>query len=83
MTYQCNLCKRYFSRKTDLAQHYNQLYPYLKHSHTLNLNQQISQIPSQIFNNNIWNEIEGLGNFSQNEVRYHFFLHNYNKFSNY
>ena len=79
MTYQCNLCKRYFSRKTDLAQHYNQLHPYLKHSHTLNLNQQqlnstcISQIPSQIFNNNIWNEIEGLGNFSQNKIRYYFF----------
>ena len=59
MSYQCNLCKRHFSRKTNLAQHYNQLHSYLKHSHTLNWiqNQQqlnpTSQILSQIFNDNI------------------------------
>ncbi|GBC47269.2 hypothetical protein GLOIN_2v1791547 [Rhizophagus irregularis DAOM 181602=DAOM 197198] len=27
---QCSLCERRFSRKADLAQHYNQLHPYLK-----------------------------------------------------
>jgi hypothetical protein len=90
MTYQCNLCKRCFSRKTDLAQHYNQLHLHLKHSYTLDWiqNQQkldsVSQISSsQIFNNNIWNEIEGLGNFSQVEVRYHLFRIFINKFSNF
>jgi hypothetical protein len=79
MMYQCNLCERCFSRKANLAQHYNRLHPYFKRSYTSNWiqNQQlniISQTPSQDFNNNIWNEIEGLGNFSRAEVRNHFFV---------
>jgi hypothetical protein len=73
--YLCSLCERRFSQKNNLAQHYNQLHPYLKNSYTLNWIQSqqqqpnpVLQISSQSSNNNIWNEIENLGNFSQAKV---------------
>ncbi len=67
--YRCTLCERRFSRRTDIAQHYNKNHPYLKHSYTLNWiqdQQQLNFTPtSQVFDNNIWAEIKGFGNFSQ------------------
>ncbi|POG57629.1 hypothetical protein GLOIN_2v1791547 [Rhizophagus irregularis DAOM 181602=DAOM 197198] len=71
---QCSLCERRFSRKADLAQHYNQLHPYLKHSYTSNWiqNQQqlnsVPQTPQFSISNNIWNEIGDLGDFLQAKI---------------
>ncbi|CAG8724644.1 16621_t:CDS:2, partial [Rhizophagus irregularis] len=65
---------RRFSRKADLAQHYNQLHPYLKHSYTSNWiqNQQqlnsVPQTPQFSISNNIWNEIGDLGDFLQAKI---------------
>ena len=71
--YQCNLCKRFFSRQQDLTQHYNQLHSNIKHSYTLSWVQSQQQLNSNItsqekiqtLNNNIWNEIKDLNVFSQ------------------
>ncbi|CAB4414542.1 unnamed protein product [Rhizophagus irregularis] len=69
--YNCTLCKRYFSRRTDIAQHYNKNHPYFKHSYTLNWIQDQRQLDftsillPTVLNNDIWNDIEGFGNFSQ------------------
>ena len=71
--YQCNLCKRSFSRQQDLTQHYNQLHSNIKHSNTLSWVQSQQQLNSNItsqekiqtLNNNIWNEIKDLNVFSQ------------------
>ncbi|EXX67352.1 hypothetical protein RirG_115140 [Rhizophagus irregularis DAOM 197198w] len=69
--YNCTLCKRYFSRRTDIAQHYNKNHPYFKHSYTLNWIQDQRQLDftsislPTVLNNDIWNDIERFGNFSQ------------------
>ncbi|POG58402.1 hypothetical protein GLOIN_2v1488639, partial [Rhizophagus irregularis DAOM 181602=DAOM 197198] len=68
--YQCNFCKRYFSRKQDLTQHCHQLHSYTDHSRTLNWvqDQQSSSnnnIRQKTIDNNVWNEIEGLDIFLQ------------------
>ena len=79
--YRC-ICDCYFSRKQDFTQHYNQLHLNTEHSRTLSwvqsqqLNSNITsqQRPLQTFNNNIWDEFEGLdiflkatdGNYGQN-----------------
>ncbi|CAB4404096.1 unnamed protein product [Rhizophagus irregularis] len=70
---QCSLCERRFSRKADLAQHYNQLHPYLKRSYTSNWiqnQQQLNSVPQtpQFSIDNIWNEIRDLGDFSQAKI---------------
>ncbi|CAB4417511.1 unnamed protein product [Rhizophagus irregularis] len=68
--YQCNFCKRYFSRKQDLTQYCRQLHTYTNHSRTLNWiqDQQSSSnnnIRQKTIDNNVWNEIEGLDIFLQ------------------
>lgn len=73
--YQCNLCKRHFSRKQDLTQHCRQLHSNTNaHSRTLswiqdqqqlNSNANSIQNLSQALDNNIWGEIEGFDIFSQ------------------
>ncbi|PKC61285.1 hypothetical protein RhiirA1_466764 [Rhizophagus irregularis] len=61
---------------SDLAQHYNQLHPYLKRSYTSNWiqNQQqlnsVPQTPQFSISNNIWNEIGDLDDFLQAKVDY-------------
>ncbi|CAB4483875.1 unnamed protein product [Rhizophagus irregularis] len=69
--YNCTLCKRYFSQRTDIAQHYNKNHLYFKHLYTLNWIQDQRQLDftsislPTVLNNDIWNDIEGFGNFSQ------------------
>ncbi|CAB5384933.1 unnamed protein product [Rhizophagus irregularis] len=66
-----NSSNRYFLRRTDIAQHYNKNYPYFKYSYTLNWIQDQRQLDftsislPTVLNNDIWNDIEGFGNFSQ------------------
>ncbi|CAG8712577.1 17630_t:CDS:2 [Rhizophagus irregularis] len=68
--YQCNFCKRCFSRKQDLTQYCHQLHTYTNYSRTLNWvqDQQSSSnnnIRQKTIDNNVWNEIEGLDIFLQ------------------
>ncbi|CAB5201953.1 unnamed protein product [Rhizophagus irregularis] len=84
--YNCTLCKRYFSQRTDIAQHYNKNHPYFKHLYTLNWIQDQRQLDftsislPTVLNNDIWNDIEGFGNFHKIQIKQVF---EYNEINDY
>jgi len=57
--YQCDLCTRKFSRKSDLAQHYNFLHP-LKQLHTQHYSITSSRKVLHELGNDIWKDFEDL-----------------------